>query len=557
MRSSRSIVAGVALVALLLPADLAVADDPLPSASAATATPSEPTVVPSEPAAAESAGSPVPTESDASAQPEAAADVLADLPVDAVDVTGSDTSLRDTTNEITVMVTGSDGEPTIRKLRADSSADAAALAEHLDAEPGVVAAPTSRLRSFGVNTEPMAAQQWNLEMVGGPAAWDTTQGAGVTVAVIDTGVNGTHGDLAGRVLPEIDLLPAVAPAAADNTHGTRVASLIAGNLNGIGMAGVAPLVNILPVAALDPSGIGDSSTVAQAIIAAADAGARVINLSLGGPDRDPVLDQAALYAYNKGSILVAAAGNSYQTGNQIQYPAASPNVVAVASVDASGNPSAFSNTGPHIALAAPGENVLAATTPNDGFSPDGYDLQSGTSFATPHVAAALALVAAANPSLSAAQIVQVTELTAQDDVSGNGRDTQLGYGIVRPDRAVATALLVQAAALPAGTRLRLRSFNALPEPNRRGAVTTLRVRVQARYPDGVWRSDPLPAQVRIEFKPSGSRRYRAIGEVASAADGTAILYSVPARSGTWRAKVRQAGGKWTVSGGTDFLRVRR
>lgn len=547
IRSTRSIVAGIAAVTLLLPAGPAVADDPLHAASGPVATPTD--VLPS-PSASEPSG----TES-----PEAAADVLTDLPVDAVDVTDSDTSLRNTSREVTVLVTGEDGEPTVTKLRADSAADAADLVEHLDAQPGVVAAPTSRLRALegGFNPEPMAAQQWNLEMVGAPASWATTQGAGVTVAVIDTGVNATHGDLAGRVLPEIDLLPAVAPAPVENTHGTRIASLIAGSLNAVGMAGVAPQASILPVAALDPSGIGDSSTVAQAIIAAADAGARVINLSLGGPDRDPVLDQACLYAYQRGAILVAAAGNSYQTGNQVQFPAASPNVVAVASVDISGTPSAFSNTGPHIALAAPGENVLAATTPADGINGDGYDLQSGTSFATPHVAATLALVAAANPTLSAAQIVQVTELTAQDDASGNGRDNQIGYGIVRADRAVATALQMQAVSLPPGTKLRLRAFNASPEPVRRGGVATLKVRVQARYPDGYWRSDPLPALVRVEFKASGTRKYRVIGEVASGADGTAVLYASPNRSGTWRAKVRQASGKWSATGGTDYLRVRR
>ena len=531
IRSARSIVVGLAGVALLLPASAlpASADDPA-APPVATVAPAESTAPPAN----------------------SVAEVLADSPVHVVDVTDTDTSLRKTTNEVTVMVTGEDGEPTVAKLRTESAADASDLVQYLDDESGVVAAPTTRLRTMEgtLNTEPLAAQQWNLEMIGAPTAWATSQGAGVTVAVIDTGVNGAHPDLAGRVLPEIDLLPNVIPDETDNIHGTRVASLIAASANGVGMAGAAPQVTILPVAALDPSGVGDSSTVAQAIIAAANAGARVINLSLGGPDRDRVLDQACLYAYRKGAILVAAAGNSYQYGNLVQYPAASPNVVAVASVDASGTPSGFSNTGPHIALSAPGENVLGATLA------DAYDLESGTSFATPHVAAVLALVGAANPTLSAAQIVQVTELTAQDDASGNGRDNQLGYGVVRADRAVATAVQMQAVSLPVGTRLRLRAFNATPEPVRRGGVAAFKVRVQARYPDGIWRPDPLPALIRIEFRPAGSRRYRVAGEVASAADGTAVLYGSPARTGTWRARVLQANGKWTASG-SDHLKVRR
>ena len=233
---------------------------------------------------------------------------LGDLPVDAVDVTETDTSLRSTATEVTVLVEDGTGSPEVSKLRADSPAEAAELAAHLDAQPGVVAARTSRMRAFGaVNPEPMGPQQWNVAMVAAPDAWSVTRGAGVIVAVIDTGVDATHPDLVGRVLPEIDLLPEVTPDAIDNDHGTRVASLVAASLNAAGMAGVAPEAQILPVAALDPSGVGDSSTVARAIIAAADAGARVINLSLGGPDPDPVLDEACVYAYTKGAVLVAAA----------------------------------------------------------------------------------------------------------------------------------------------------------------------------------------------------------------------------------------------------------
>jgi hypothetical protein len=263
-----------------------------------------------------------------------------------------------------------------------------------------------------------------------------------------------------------------------------------------------------------------------------------------------VLDRACSYAYAKGAVLVAAAGNSYQFGNEVQYPAASPYVVAVAAVDASGTPAAFSNTGPHIALAAPGQDVWAAIPGG------GYDVQSGTSFAAPQVAGALALVMAANPALSTPQAVAVTELTAQDDASGNGRDSQLGFGIVRADRAVAAAQAMQAAGVAPDARLRLRGFDASPEPITRGTVATMRVTVQARFTDGVWRPDPLPSLVRFEFRPSGAKRYRHVAVVASGPDGVAVLQALPTRSGTWRAKVKQAKGTWTASG-TDKLRVRR
>jgi subtilisin family serine protease len=198
---------------------------------------------------------------DSPAAPAAPLD-LAALPVEATDVTQTDTSLRSTATEVTVLVDEGKGPPTVAKLRADSPAEAAELAAHLDARPGVVAARTTRLRTLVDNTEPMAGEQWNLRMIGAPAAWDVTQGAGVVVAVIDTGLDARHPDLDGRVLPELDLLPKVTPLPEQNTHGTRVASLIAGSLNGVGMAGVAPKASILPVAALDPGGVGDSSTVA-------------------------------------------------------------------------------------------------------------------------------------------------------------------------------------------------------------------------------------------------------------------------------------------------------
>ncbi len=475
---------------------------------------------------------------------------LTDLPVQATDVTGSDADLRSVSTEVTVMVTGDDGQPTVSKLRTDSSQEARALAAHLDAEPGVVAAPTKVMRALGtVNTEPLAPRQWNLNMVGAPAAWAVTQGAGVKVAVIDTGVDETHRDLVGRVLPEIDLLPAVTPLPAEKSHGTRVASLIAASINQYGMAGVAPQASILPVAALDPSGIGDSSTVARAIIAATNAGARVINLSLGGPDRDRVLDQACRYAFNHGAVVVAAGGNSFLEGNRVQYPAASPNVVAVAAEDATGNPAGFSNTGSYIDLAAPGENVLAAVPVNT------FDVESGTSFAAPHVSGALALAIAANPRLTAAQLRSIITLTAQDDVSGNGWDSQLGYGTVRADRAVATARAMVTAQIRPGAKLRLRSLNAKPEPIQRGKVLSVGVRTQVRWANGSWHTNQLPTLVRFEFKATGSKKYRLAAQVPTLSNGTATMQTVAAKSGRWRAKIRQANGTWSVSN-TDYVKVK-
>jgi type VII secretion-associated serine protease mycosin len=474
-----------------------------------------------------------------------------DLPAATQVVTDSDASLSSTSGEVSVLIGHGSSSPVVHKLRTETQAQAEQLAADLNEQPGVVAAPTTALQSFGVaNTEPLAPSQWNLPMLGVPAAWQATQGAGVVVAVIDTGVDATHPDLVGRVLPEIDLLPDTTPEPEQNGHGTRIAGIIAGGLNNTGIAGVAPQASILPVSALDPAGFGDSSTVARAIIAAADAGARVINLSLGGPDKDPVLDKACAYAFQKGAVVVAAGGNSYADGNRVQYPAASPNVIAVASVDRTGNPSAFSNTGSHIDIAAPGEGILA---PYPGGT---WNTESGTSFAAPHVAAVAALVLSANPRMTAGQAADTVVRTAQDDLSGNGRDDQLGQGVVRADSAVATARALSVSAPPANAKLRLKGFDASPEPARRGEQVTLSVRVQARYADAKWHSTPMPALVRFEFKRSGRNKYRAIAVVASGADGRALMQTVVTHSGRWRAKVQQPNGRWTTSR-TDYLKVRR
>lgn len=535
-RFMRPLIAGVAAAGLLLGAAPVVAEEALPA----------PDVAVNPDVAADSGDSGEAVDSvDLGLTDEVA------VPVEVEDVTQTDDNLRSTRNEVTVLVDDGAGSPTVTKLRTDSPADAEELADALAEEPGVVAARTSRLRAFvAVNAEPLAPSQWNLPLVGVPAAWDVTQGAGVTVAVIDTGVDGTHPDLVGHVLPEIDLLPEVQPLPEQNGHGTRVASIIAAAVNNIGIAGVAPQASILPVSALDPLGYGDSSTVATAIIAATDAGARVINLSLGGPDRDPVLDAACAYAFAKGAVIVAAGGNSYLAGNRVQYPAASPNVLAVASVNSTGTPSGFSNTGPHIDLAAPGEGILGA------IPGAAYDLESGTSFAAPHVAATVALVMAANPQLSSAEVASLVQLTAADDLSGNGRDDQLGYGIVRADRAVQAALIMTASGLPSDAKLKLRRLNAKPEPARRGKVSTFTTQVKARFPDGSWRADPIPALVQFEFKRAGNRKYRPVAVVASGVDGYATLEAVPFTSGRWRARVQLPSGHWKKSR-PDFLRVRR
>ncbi len=561
-RSYRTLTAGVTALVLLVGLSPAVAADGTASSDGAAA---------SGAASPSAEGVLDPAEIGLAVDTDLLDSVETDLLDSVEDVTDTDESLRATRNEVSVLVDNGTDAPTVTKLRTETASQAEELTAALDAQPGVVAAETTRLRAFDTTTptpitpapvdpapvaaapivpDPLFPSQWNMPAVGIPDAWSSSLGAGVVVAVIDTGVDATHPDLAGRVLPEIDLLPEVTPAPEQNAHGTRVASLIAGGLDGVGMTGVAPQSGILPVSALDPAGFGDSSTVARAIIAAADAGARVINLSLGGPDPDPVLDEACAYAFAKGAVVVAAGGNSYSSGNWVQYPAASPHVLGVASTDGAGNPSAFSNTGPHIDLAAPGEGILAAV-PGAG-----YSTESGTSFSAPHVSGAAALVLSANPNLSAAEAASVIQSTALDDLSGNGRDDQLGNGIVRADLAVAAAVTMTASGIPSDAKLRLRRFNARGEPARRGELTTFTAILQAKHPDGGWQRAPVPTSIKIQFRRGGKKKYRTRAIVTSDGNGHVELRAVPKRSGRWRARVQQSNGRWTNSR-SDYLRVRR
>lgn len=292
-----------------------------------------------------------------------------------------------------------------------------------------------------VVTDPRRAEQWALDTLGAESAWRVATGGGQLIAVVDSGVKPDHPDLAGRVLPGIDYIrrsagqPYVGSAIDPLGHGTHVAGIIAAAAgNGIGIAGLAPGATILPVRVLDSTGSGASSDVARGIIWAADHGATVINLSLGADvDRadkpaDPTMRTAVQYAVGKGIPVAAAAGNERLEGNAPSYPAAYPEVIAVAATDRRGSPGWFSTSGAYVDLAAPGVDILSTF-------PSGYHSQEGTSMATPYVAAALGLLRERHPTDSPAQLQTRLESTATD-VAAPGRDQETGLGLINPDRAL-------------------------------------------------------------------------------------------------------------------------
>jgi subtilisin family serine protease len=246
--------------------------------------------------------------------------------------------------------------------------------------------------------------QWGLRRISMPSVWDRTRGSNnVVVAVLDTGVASGHPDLQGAILPGYNLVDPAKPPADDNGHGTAVAGIIAARTNNHeGIAGVCWTCSILPIKVLAADGTGDTARVAAGVVRAADAGARVISMSLGGPGADRTLDDAIAYALGKGAIVVAAAGNNGTSS--LFYPAASPGVVSVAASDESDHLYSWSNFGSWVQIAAPGCNAAPAPV-------GGYVLFCGTSSATPVVAGLAALLLSADPNASRTAVVNAIETT--------------------------------------------------------------------------------------------------------------------------------------------------
>jgi subtilisin family serine protease len=260
------------------------------------------------------------------------------------------------------------------------------------------------------------------------------------IAIVDTGVDRTHPDLASKVLPGWNFVSGNSDASDDFGHGTHVAGIAAAVSNNVtGVAGIAWQNPILPVKVLDSQGSGTYDAIANGIIYAADRGASVINLSLGGFYGSTTLSQACQYAYQKGCVLVAAAGNNDST--LIQYPAAYPTVIAVGATDQDDGKAWFSNYGRQLSVTAPGVDILSTTpmapvTLNTlyGYATQ-YDSLSGTSMACPHVAGVAGLLLSVNPNLGPDNVRHLLQRTALD-LGELGWDELFGYGRIQADAAV-------------------------------------------------------------------------------------------------------------------------
>lgn len=265
------------------------------------------------------------------------------------------------------------------------------------------------------------SSQWHLPKISAPDGWNIITGSSdVSIAIIDSGVDPTHPDLSSKLLTGYNFLDESTNTSDVQGHGTAVAgaaSAITNNYTGV--AGVAWDNPILPLVVVNSSGYATYSNIARAIIYAADKGVRVINISIGGSSSSSTLQDAVNYAWNKGSVIFAAAANS--STNVPYYPAACNNVVAVSATTSSDTLASFSNYGDWIDISAPGESIM--TTNNGG----GYGSRSGTSFSSPISAGLAALIVSKNSYLSNVEIVNIIEQNA-DDLGSAGFDIYYGYG---------------------------------------------------------------------------------------------------------------------------------
>jgi subtilisin family serine protease len=348
---------------------------------------------------------------------------------------------------------GPSGRPEAHAFTVTSSADKSAQLEELARTSGPVV-------SFEVDTgvqevtidDPVYlgppsssfGPQWHIDKVKYETAWGAglAQGAGVRVAVVDSGVQADHPDLGrtesgGAVAPGADFLSSsvVGDERTDSgSHGTHVAGIVGARDNAIGGIGGAPKTTIVPVRVLN-GGSGSIANVTAGIVWAADpalGNADVINLSLGSSQCSETLFDALQYAVTQGATIVAAAGNCSCSTERL-FPAAFSNnlsgVIAVASTDVNNQHSSFSNVGDYLTISGPG-SAIWSTLPATG-----YGLKSGTSMASPGVAAVVALVKAKCPGYTPAQVRTRLTSTAQ----ALGSSTIFGTGLVRADLAVAPA----------------------------------------------------------------------------------------------------------------------
>jgi thermitase len=280
-----------------------------------------------------------------------------------------------------------------------------------------------------VPNDPYFGSAWHLPKIGASAAWDIARGTGVTIAILDTGVDASHPDLAGNLVPGWNFYSNNSNTSPVKPHGTWVAGAAAAVINNtLGVASIAGGAKIMPLRVTDSNGTGYWSMIAKAITYAADHGARVANVSFEGLLQSSAIVSAASYMKAKNGLVTASAGN---TGGSLNYTP-STSMITVSATDANDNRASFSSYGKYVTMSAPGANVW--TVQPGG----GYTQGIGTSFSAPVVAGTIALMMSAKPSLSSAQVESLL-LSNAVDLGAAGTDVYFGKGRVNAGAAVRAA----------------------------------------------------------------------------------------------------------------------
>jgi subtilisin family serine protease len=435
---------------------------------------------------------------------------------------------------------------------------AAALAAKLRADPDVAAVVPDVILSAtdwpgGDPNDPDYASQGDLPQIGMPTAWPTTIGAQTAViAILDTGTTVNHEDLLStKFVDAFDVVHRMSGAVDDNVtgpdgvgHGTHVTGTIAAQANnGVGIAGMAPGVSIMPIKVLDSSGTGGLAEILDGIDYARLHGADVINMSLGG--RAERFDSTSLAefqatintAYAAGITIVAAAGNDGD--GTVEYPCAFVHVICVGATDNSDNHAFFSNTNAYVDISAPGWNILS-TVPTS-VDPTGYHSLSGTSMATPHVAALAGLIRSIYPAETVDQ-VEATILQTAVDLGPAGRDDQFGAGRINAAAAVnlappdLIAPVMTGLASPSLVRSASRAFTATWTATDNVGVTSYEIRMK-KGASGPWSAvSSQPGSSRTFSGLAGGSWYIAVRAVDGAGRRSSwrqVLTIVPKDDRAW------------------------
>jgi subtilisin family serine protease len=286
------------------------------------------------------------------------------------------------------------------------------------------------------------AVDWSLTDYGIPKLWKKTTGAGIKVAVLDTGCALLHPDLKNQILDAADFTGSRIGPGDTNGHGTHCCGIIAAEKNGVGAVGVAPGSKIIVAKVLNDYGAGNATSIAKGIVWAADKGADVISMSFGSAKSHPVIREAINYAASKLCLLVAAAGNEGPGENTVGFPARYSDVLAVAAVDINRKIAKFSSRGKDVDIAAPGVDILST------YPPKNYAKLSGTSMATPFVAGTLALMLAFdrlkgwNRLASSKDMIEVMKKNAIE-AGTEGFDNEYGWGLIDPSKLVTTVAKIK------------------------------------------------------------------------------------------------------------------